>query len=276
MTNDMVIVLDVGNTSTKIGLAGPEATLAAASAPTTSVPTGATSAEGLRAAVQRLLADVGAGVAPGSAVVVSSIIVSSVVPLFDGVVRSMAEAMGVPALFVPADLPVPIENRYERPQEVGADRLVGAFAARRLHPKARRIVVVDFGTATTFDCVDGSAYLGGLICPGVLSSTRSLSEETAKLPRATLDIDPAGLRLGRSTLDSLNQGLVYGFAAMVEGLVARIGSVLGARGAQDDPYVLATGGFASRIREVCPAIHEVRANLLMEGLRLVWLDSERR
>lgn len=252
--SEHVILLDVGNTSAKIGLANGEAVLR-----TTSVPTGEATADDLRASVEELRAGV-------SELGISALVVSSVVPQFDGLVRQCAQSLGVPALFAAGDLPVPMENRYERPLEVGADRLVGAFTARQLHPDHECIVIIDFGTATTFDCVTGNAYLGGLICPGVLSSTRSLSEETAKLPKATLEVDPAGLRLGRSTLDSLNQGLVFGFAAMVEGLVARISVVLGGK-----PYVLATGGFAPRIAEVCPVIQEVRKDLLMEGLRQVWL-----
>ncbi len=259
---NIAVLLDVGNTSTKIGLGGPQGILGVTCVPTAGAH-GLPSCSAWVAQVDKLLAIAGLG--PEC---IGAVVVSSVVPKADVVSRELAGRFMVPPLFVPADLPLSIENHYERPDEVGADRLVGAFAARRLHPDAELLVVVDFGTATTLDCVSGNAYLGGLICPGVLSSTRSLSEETAKLPKATLEIDPTGLHLGRSTLDSLNQGLVYGFAAMVEGLVLRIGTLLGGK-----PMILATGGFAKRIASVCPAIDEVRGDLLMEGLRRAWIDS---
>ncbi|MBU1247432.1 MAG: type III pantothenate kinase [Proteobacteria bacterium] len=261
MRKDLAILLDIGNTSTKIGLCDRKRVVGE-----TSVPTRGKGSANWGAAVDGLLARAGVGMGR-----VGSVVVSSVVPERDLLAGELAGWLQAVPLFVPGDLRVDIENRYERPEEVGADRLVGAFAVRRLYPEAERIVVVDFGTATTFDCVVGGAYLGGLICPGVLSSTRSLSEETAKLPKATLEIDTAGLRLGRSTLDSLNQGLVYGFAAMVEGLVVRISVVLGG-----EAKVIATGGFAERIASVCPVIDEVRGDLLMQGLRLAWVDGKGR
>ncbi len=259
---EIAVLLDVGNTSTKIGLGGPKGLLGVGCVATAGSH-GLPSCSAWVVQVDKL--STLAGLDPEC---IGAVVVSSVVPKADAVACELAGRLLVSPLFVPADLPLSIENHYEQPDEVGADRLVGAFAARRLHPDAELLVVVDFGTATTFDCVSGNAYLGGLICPGVLSSTCSLAEETAKLPKASLDIDPTGLHLGRSTLDSLNQGLVYGFAAMVEGLVSRIGTLLGGK-----PLVIATGGFAKRIALVCPAIDEVRGDLLVEGLRLAWVDS---
>jgi pantothenate kinase type III len=84
------------------------------------------------------------------------------------------------------------------------------------------LIVVDFGTATTFDCVQGSAYLGGLICPGVLSSVTALGTQTAKLPQISLELDSEDLDIGTSTRQSLNHGVLFGFAAMLEGLTARL------------------------------------------------------
>ena len=96
----------------------------------------------------------------------------------------MARYLDRPLYCAPDDLPIPLENRYERPSEVGADRLVGAFAARRLCPDAASLLVVDFGTAVTFDCVSGQAYLGGLIFPGPATALAALSREAAKLPES--------------------------------------------------------------------------------------------
>jgi type III pantothenate kinase len=120
--------------------------------------------------------------------------------------------------------------------------------------------------------VQGNAYLGGLICPGVLSSARALATGTAKLPHITLELDPsepAGcLHIGRSTAQSLNQGLLFGFAAMVEGLAARLATTLGV--CLGDVQLIATGGFAKPIARLCPAINEVREDLLLDGLFLAW------
>lgn len=187
---------------------------------------------------------------------------ASVVPGSVEHLRAVARALGTPCRLVPGELPLDIENQYARPNEVGADRLTVAYAARRLSD-ASRLIVLDFGTATTFDCVRDNAYLGGLICPGVRSSIRSFTEDTAQLPRPSLEVDPTGLHIGISTMDSLNQGVVFGFAAMAEGLIRRLETALGG-----PALVLATGGYARHIAPVCPAITDVRPDLVLEGLRL--------
>jgi len=271
---DTVILLDVGNTNVKVALARPAqgliSTYALPTNPAGSLDT--PDAWGLRlldiCRVENIL--------PGQIVAVAA---SSVVPPMNPVLgRACQRFFGVPVSFVPGEgpdgIPLPIENRYARPSEVGADRLVTAYAASHSCP-AHTLVVVDFGTATTFDCVQGGAYLGGLICPGVLSSARALATGTAKLPHITLEIaspgQGGGLHIGRSTSESLNQGLIYGFAAMVEGLARRLAETLGV--APDDLHLIATGGFAARIARVCPAIDEVREDLLMEGLWRAYLAS---
>ncbi|SNS07636.1 pantothenate kinase [Humidesulfovibrio mexicanus] len=266
---DTVFLLDVGNTNVKVGLARPGLGLAACYALPTS-PADTPDSWGLR------LLDICRveNVAPGE---VTGFVASSVVPPMNPVLSRAAERFfGRKALFAPGDLPIPIENRYARPAEVGADRLVTACAARHLSD-APALVVVDFGTATTFDCVLGGAFMGGLICPGVLSSARALATGTAKLPHITLEIGPprpdGGLEIGQSTSQSLNLGLIHGFAAMVEGLAKKLAATL-LPGREGEVRVIATGGFAARIAAVCPAIHEVREDLLMEGLWRVWRASE--
>lgn len=274
---DTLILLDVGNTNVKIGIArkGPcpawelASSYALPTAPSGNLDT--SDSWGLK------LLDICRveGVSPGQVV---DIVASSVVPPMNPVLsRAAARFFRREVRFVgsgagPADIPLDIENRYARPAEVGADRLVTAFAARQIS-QANTLVVVDFGTATTFDCVQGGAYLGGLICPGVLSSARALATGTAKLPHITLQIDPPGERgglfIGRSTSESLNQGIIHGFAAMVEGLLVRLADTLGE--APGDVHCIATGGFAARIALVCPAIDEVREDLLLDGLLRAWL-----
>ena len=267
---DTVLLLDVGNTNVKIGLAQPGRgqlrTYALPTAPAGRI--GTADSWGLKLLeICRV-----EGVDPGEIV---DIVASSVVPPMNPVLtRAAARFFGQPGQsirFVPGDIPLSIENRYARPQEVGSDRLVTAFAARAAC-HAHTLVVVDFGTATTFDCVQGNAYLGGLICPGVLSSAQALATGTAKLPHITLEMDEdeakGCLHIGRSTTESLNQGLLFGFAAMVEGLAARLACNLGV--GPGDAHVMATGGFAKTIAALCPAIDEVREDLLMDGLLLAW------
>jgi len=169
---------------------------------------------------------------------------------------------------VPHDVPLPLENRYGRPHEVGADRLVTAYAGR-LASRAPAVIVVDFGTATNFDCVVDNAFVGGLICPGLLSSLHGLVSHTAKLPHVALHPPKDGrLGIGTSTSECINQGFVFGFAAMVEGVTARLTDHLGGQ-----VHVLATGGFADTLAPICPAISDTRPQLLLEGLRQLWLDN---
>ena len=273
---ETILLLDVGNTNVKIGLARPGLGLVSSYA----LPTGQAAGLDTSDAWGLKLLDICRveNVSPGQ---VTAIVASSVVPPMNPVLtRAAARFFGRRVRFAPGEgpcgLPLPIENRYSRPAEVGADRLVTSFAARELSD-APALVVVDFGTATTFDCVLGDAFMGGLICPGVLSSAKALATGTAKLPHITLEIPPVredgGLDIGLSTSQSLNQGLIYGFAAMVEGLARRLARTL-LPGREAEVRFIATGGFAARAAQVCPAIHEVREDLLMEGLWRAYLRAQ--
>ncbi len=254
-----LLLVDAGNTNVKFGVAGQAGEIACYSLPTAQLAT----ADALGLAVDGLCRHAGIGTDE-----VEAWVISSVVPRLHPLLRSAAKRYGkCPALFVPDDIGLPLENRYQRPAEVGADRLVAAYAATRLFP-AHGQLVIDFGTATTCDCVARGAYLGGLICPGLLSSAQALAGGTAKLPQADFKVDGEELDVGTSTAKSLNHGLVFGFAAMVEGLAARLLPKLPA-GAP----VVATGGFADIVAAVCPAIEHVRPDLLMEGLRLAYWDN---
>ncbi|RXE68108.1 type III pantothenate kinase, partial [Muribaculaceae bacterium Isolate-002 (NCI)] len=156
----------------------------------------------------------------------------------------------------------------ERPSEVGADRLVGAFAARRLCPDAAPLLEVAFGPAVTFDCVSGQAYLGGLIFPGPATALAALSREAAKLPRVNLDIRAQEPAPGRDTTTSIQHGLVFGFVCMVEGLSQRL-----KRQMPGPAKVLATGGFAASIARVSPVFDQVLPALLLEGLRRLYYEE---
>lgn len=253
------LFFDIGNTNTKIGIGGPSGPLASYVLPTNERQTADQFGLTLTDILRHL------GVAPASLV---GALGSSVVPGMSQIARrACARFLGLDLLFAPEDLPVPLENRYARPHEVGADRLVGSYAARRLYPAAASIISVDYGTATTFDCVEGDAYLGGLICPGVLSSVSALATGTAKLPSFSLEVSDKQPVPGRSTSTSLNHGFVFGFAALTEGLLARLAS-----GLKGPVVTVGTGGFAASLAEVTDCFTDIRTDLLMEGLRLLYFE----
>jgi type III pantothenate kinase len=251
-----LLLFDIGNTNIKIGIHGKQSGLSSYVLPT---PRSST-ADQLGMDLAALLAR--EGLDPSQ---LEDILAVSVVPPVNPMLRQACNRfLGQSPRFVPEDIPVPLENLYERPEQVGADRLVAAYAARHA-ATSHCVVSVDFGTATTFDVVRGTSYLGGLICPGVLSSARALAQDTAKLPQIDLEPESLKLSIGRSTVESLNQGLLFGFASLVEGILDRLENHLGA-----PITVVATGGFAPQLARVCPAISNVRPELLLEGLRLVY------
>jgi type III pantothenate kinase len=152
--------------------------------------------------------------------------------------------------------------RMDNPREVGPDRLVNAVAgyARLGGP----CVIVDFGTAVTHDIVSAEGeYLGGVIFPGVEISLEALSERAAALPKVDL-VEPRTL-VGKSTVDAIRSGVLFGYAAMVDGIVGRLREQLGA-----DTRTLATGGLAELIVPYCDAIDGVDDHLTLTGLRLIW------
>lgn len=255
------ILLDIGNTNIKIGFTGSDGAIEAFSLPTVKDYT----ADSLGLSLQQLILSCGRDKRD-----IEMILIASVVPNLNPLVRqACVRFCGAEPRFVPDDLPLSLENRYAEPRQVGADRLVGAFAARQLYPEPASIICIDFGTATTFDCVEGNAYLGGLICPGVLSSASALAGKTAKLPAVSLEVAEAMPVPGRSTSTSINHGFIFGFAAMAEGLCARL-----AQGLPKPNFVLATGGFSTPLAKVTNCFHAVRADLLLEGLRILYLQHK--
>jgi type III pantothenate kinase len=255
-----VLLFDVGNTNIKLCLADESGIGRTYSLPSTNRET----ADSLGLAISGICAR--EGVAEGD---VRAWVLSSVVPPLNGLLKAACSGyFACPALFVPGDIALPLENRYARPQEVGADRLLGGFAAR-MRFDDQTLIVVDFGTATTFDCVQGNAYLGGLICPGVLSSVTALGTQTAKLPQISLEPDSDELDIGTSTRQSLNHGVLFGFASMLEGLTSRLKKRLG------DPRarVVATGGFAPHLAAITDCIDDLAPDLLMQGLAAAYFQK---
>ena len=151
---------------------------------------------------------------------------------------------------------------YDNPHEVGADRLVNAVAAYAR--KRCSLIVVDFGTATTFDVITARGeYLGGAIAPGLVISAEALYQRASKLPRVEIACPPQVI--ARNTVNSMQAGLFYGYVGLVDGVVARMKQEL-----RDDPYVLATGGLAGLVAPHSQTIREVDAHLTLEGLRIIF------
>jgi type III pantothenate kinase len=152
--------------------------------------------------------------------------------------------------------------RYDNPREIGADRLVNAVAAYEKIKDA--CIVVDFGTAITYDPVSAEGeYLGGIICPGVEISMEALTNRAAKLPK--IDLGPPRQLIGKTTVDAIRSGVVYGFAGQVDGIVRRLRTELGA-----ETEAIATGGLAQHIVPFTETIDEVDDLLTLNGLRLIY------
>jgi type III pantothenate kinase len=196
---------------------------------------------------------------------ISGIVVASVVPpLTATLITMVTEYFGrVPLLFEPAvngGMPILIDN----PTEVGADRVANGIAAFHTYGKGMPLIVVDFGTATTFDAVSAKGeYLGGVICPGPNVSAEALFQRAAKLPR--IDVKKPPRVIGTSTVAAMQSGLFWGYVDMVEGLLRRMKAELGGAA-----VVLATGGLASVVAPESKLIDHVDDDLTLRGLRLVW------
>jgi type III pantothenate kinase len=255
----MLLAVDTGNTHTVLGLFEGSRLVASWRVSTRKDCT----ADELGALLRALFA--GEGLAPAA---VDGVIVSSVVPDWNGVLASTAErTFGRSALFVAPGVRTGLPILYENPHEVGADRIVNAVAAE--HRYGRPVVVLDFGTATTFDVVNAKGeYLGGVIAPGLGISAEALFQRAARLSR--VDVRKPGRIIGRTTEESVQAGLFLGYVALVEGVVKRIRAELGV-----DAPVVATGGLAPAFSAELDFLAGVEPDLTLEGLRLIWEKNRR-
>jgi type III pantothenate kinase len=192
----------------------------------------------------------------------SDIIVCSVVPPMTKVVEDLCrDYFHAEPLVVGPGVKTGMPILYDNPKEVGADRIVNAVAAYERYRTT--CIVVDFGTATTFDCVSGKGeYLGGVITPGLGISLDALVTRTAKLPKVELVRPPKVV--GKNTVHAMQAGVVYGYVALVDGLVGRIRDEIGT-----EARVIATGGFAAMLAPESTTIETFDEFLTLEGLRLI-------
>jgi len=192
----------------------------------------------------------------------SAIISCVVPPLLMPFQQVCSKYIGIEPIVVEPGIKTGMPILYENPQEVGADRIVNAVAGYERHKKA--LIIVDFGTATTFDYVTPKGeYQGGVIAPGMMISLEALFERASKLPRIEL-VKPKEI-IGRNTVTAMQAGIIYGYISLVDGIVKRMKDKV-----KTDPYVIGTGGLANLIYKEADTIDEVDEFLTLKGLKILY------
>lgn len=198
---------------------------------------------------------------------ITDITIASVVPpLMSSLERMSCQYFGIRPLIVGPGIKTGMPVKFDNPREIGADRIVNAVGAFEKY--GGPLVIVDFGTATTFDVVSYQGeYIGGAIAPGIGISTEALFSRAAKLPRVELVKPPHVIT--KNTVNGIQAGIIYGFTGQVDGIVNRMRKELG-----EAPFVVATGGLAELIASESETINQVDPWLTLEGLRIIFLKNK--
>lgn len=252
----MLLVFDIGNTNMVLGAYEGKELLQHWRISTDRQKTG----DEYGMLINNLFAYGGLSIKDIEAVIISSVVPPLVVPL----VKMCQRYFNVEPLVVGPGIKTGIFIKYENPREVGADRIVNAVAAHHKYGGDRPLIIVDFGTATTFCVIDQNGdYLGGAIAPGIGISTEALFQRAAKLPRIEL-VKPKTV-ICRNTVTSMQSGIIYGFVGQVDGIVRRMKEEMGR-----DAFVVATGGLANLITMESSTINAVEHFLTLEGLQIIY------
>jgi type III pantothenate kinase len=250
----MLLAIDVGNTNIVLGIYDAADLLRTWRIRTDSRMT----EDEFRVFTAHLFSEIGIDITK-----IQKVVVSSVVPPMAGIIDSFCRKyIGWHPYWVgPESFPhMPI--RYMHPGQLGADRMVNAAAA--FHKHRTSLIVIDFGTATTFDAVsDKGEYLGGAISPGIGISADALYAKASKLPRVELSHPPETV-IGKDTIGSIRSGIIYGYAGLVDGMVGRMKKEMAS-----NPKVIATGGLAQLMMNISETIESLEPNLTLEGLKLI-------
>ena len=252
----MLLAVDIGNTNVVVGLCRGEE-IAATWRLSTDIRR---TADEIAVLMLTLLQHEGLDASAVDAVIISSVVPPLTGPMNDACQRCFA----VQPLHVDHTTRTGVEVRIDNPREVGADRVVNAAAARAVYgTDGMPLIVIDFGTATTFDAVSGDgAYLGGAIAPGIGLSSEALFQQAARLPRIALQFPETVV--GKNTVHAMQAGIMFGYLALVEGVVGRMKGELGG-----SARVVATGGLADVVGARTGLVDVVDPDLTLHGLRLI-------
>jgi len=195
---------------------------------------------------------------------IEAVVIASVVPpIMYSLEHAIRKYFKLEPMVVGPGIKTGINIKYENPREVGADRIINAVAALELY--GGPLIIVDFGTATTFCAVSSKGeYLGGVICPGIKISAEALFQKTAKLPK--IDLVKPETVIGRNTVSSMQSGIIYGYVGEVDYIVRRMKKEM----KDDNIKVIATGGLARLIASESETIDEINGLLTLEGLRIIY------